>query len=781
MKNNLSVVLLAVFLCCFMSGNTVGQSLLNKIRIDQCNPHDPKENKPFDSDALAKLIEEERRLGLVIDTRPFAINQSTGKLNFNGKTGHVSVVHLNPFLYTYTISVAQEELVSSALSDFINILLPPTLRSIGRVQPSAQSLADNQSRGNMAEIEKRLDQIKCSDPNAPECMALKSMRNVVDEIKKGLKDLESSAIVRGLPEEVPNLTYKITEIRDAQADAYLTCTRARTLMDDLVKFKPAEYVNKLNERQRKKDDIASLVDDLVSLVNAFNGDEELKNKHVRCGGFDCAGQFDSYAQSARIILDAHQQTLNQKLQIAQALDTMLDVTKEMRGKEGRFARTFEIIKKFEMSAATVSIKRTKIEPKDTDTAAAVQSDPGRRSNQQPPSNPPGNRFDNPPVGNGNHKEEAATDNKEARDNAPPAPPSVKADINEPIQIGRPRFLVSGGLVYSPLPRQTFISTTGFTRDAQGNPVGDSNKTVVGFEENSPRRLMPMVFLNSRLASFSPASLYFTVGVTAKHDRDIDVEYLIGPSVSMLNDRAMFTFGAYAGKTANLVPDVKVGDEIPASAGNASLFTKHYTWKPGFSFSYVFSNITKNSPDGGSGAASSSASAAEEFKDEIRIGSIPFNLAMGLAYTSLEDRVFDEVLGFARDRQGNLTNGEKLTRIVGFKTSSNYRLVPLAMLHSRLLNFGRHSFYFTSGVSGKKDDDNIQIEYLLGGSVNVYRRKLFFTFGAFAGKQQVLGGDLFPGAKLDSGQSVNVHNRYVWKPGFAFSYDISKIMPRGSKR
>jgi len=776
MKNNLSLVLVVVFLCCFMSGNTVGQSLLNKIRIDQCNPHDPKDGKGFDSDALTRLIEEERRLGLVLDTRPFAINQSTGKLNFNGKTGRVSVVHLNPFLYKYTISVAQEELVSSALSDFIDILLPPALRSIGRAKATAETLTATPVRGNLAEIEKRLYQFTCSDTNAAECMALISMRNVVVEIKKGLLDPEFLAIMGPPPDEVPNLTYKITEIRDAQADAYLTCTRARSMMDDLETFKPAEYVNKLNERQRKKDDITSLVDDLLSLAKAYSEDEELQNKHVRCGGFDCAGQFNSYAQSVQIILDRDQQTLNQKLQTALALETMFDVTKEMKQKEGRFARTFEIIKKFELSAATVSITRTKIEPKDTDTTAS--SEP--RAAELPPRVNP---FDNPPGENGRRGENAATNDQKPKDeDKPPASKPLAADINESIQIGRPRFLVSGGLVYSPLPRQTFVSTTGFSRDAQGNPVGDSNKTIVGFDENSPRRLMPMVFLNSRLASFKPASIYFTLGVTAKHDKDIDVEYLLGPSVSMLNERAMFTFGAYAGKTSNLVPDVKVGDEIPESAGKASLFTKHYTWKPGFSFSYVFSNLSKRSQDGGSTeTASTSASAADEFKDEIRIGSIPFNLAMGLAYTSLEDRVFDEVLGFARDREGNLTNGQTLTRIVGLATSSNYRLVPLAMLHSRLLNFGRHSFYFTSGVSGKKDDDKVQIEYLLGGSVNVYQRKLFFTFGAFAGKQQVLGGDLFPGAKLDPTQTVNIQSRYVWKPGFAFSYDISKILPKGTKR
>ena len=779
MKNYFSLAFVVMFLCCFTPGNIKGQSLLNKIRIDQCDPFGNRDGREFDGNSIAALIEEERRLGLVLDARPFAINQSTGKLNFDGKTGRVSVVHMNPFLYEYKISVVQEELVSSAVTDFIDILLPPGLRSIGRAQTLAETRNATTVRGNLAEIEKRLNQITCADPQAPECIALASMGKVVTEIKNRLLDPEFVAIIGPPPSEVPRLTRQITEIRDPEADAYTTCTRARTMMDELEEFKPAEYVNKLNNRQKRIDELTTLVDDLLSLVKAYSEDSVLQDRHPRCGGFDCVGQFNSYAQTVQIIINRNQQALNEKLQIAQALQTMFDLTRQMRYKEGLFARTFPIIKKFELSEATVSITRTKIEPTDAGTTPPAGTEAARaaRRSEQPAPAPPGNRFDNPVAGNGNHNEEAAIDNNDGKgDDSGGSSKPVKADINESIRIGRPRFLVSGGLVYSPLPRQTFVSTTGFSRDAQGNPIGDANKTIVGFDENSPRRLMPMVLLNSRLASFSPASIYFTLGVTAKHDRNLDVEYLLGPSVSMLNERAMFTFGAYAGKTSNLVPDVKVGDEIPESAGNAALFTKHYTWKPGFSFSYVFSNVTKASQEGSSkGMASTfAAAAADEFKDEIRIGSIPFNLAMGLAYTSLEDRVYDEVLGFARDRQGNLTNGQTLTRIVGLATSSNYRLVPLAMLHSRLLNFGRHSFYFTSGVSGKKDDDQIQLEYLLGGSVNVYQRKIFFTFGAFAGKQQVLGGDLFPGAKLAPSQNVTTETRYVWKPGFAFSYDISRI-------
>jgi hypothetical protein len=789
MKNQLSLVFVVLFLCCLAPGNTEAQSLLNKIGIDQCNPHDPKEAKAFDSGQLDELIKGERRRGLVLDVRRFAINQATGKLNFNGETGRVSVVHTNPFLYEYTISVEQEELVSSALSDFIGILLPPGLRGIGTgaaAAAAAEARSATTVRGNLMAIARRLGQVDCPNSGDPECKAVAAMQNDVAEIQKRLEPKEFAVIMIPPPAEVLNLTNRVSEIRDEQADAYTTCTRAHVMNEKLREFQPTAYANTLKAVQVKIDDLKTLVDDLLSLANEFSADEFLKGKHVRCNGFECVGQFKAYAETVEVIVNGYQETVNERLQTAQALEALLDMTDKMKGKEGVFARTFEIIKKFELSEATVSITRKRIEPKKEpeapDTAESFRANPSRRR-AEPTRR--GNPFDSPPAGNGNHDEEAEKKDEKAKDEDEPAPPKPPTpDINESVQIGRSRFLVSGGLVYSPLPRQTFTTTTGFSHDAQGIPTGDGNKSIVGFEENSPRRLLPMVFLNSRLASFKPASIYFTLGVTAKHDRDIDVEYLLGPSVSMLNERAMFTFGAYAGKTSALVPDVRVGDEIPDSAGNASLFTKHYTWKPGFSFSYVFSNLTKRSEHGGTTgtrSASASAEAADEFKDEIRIGGIPFNLAMGLAYTSLEDRTFDEVLGFARDRQGNLTNGQALTRIVGLGTSSNYRLVPLAMLHSRLLNFGRHSFYFTSGVSGKKDDDNVQIEYLLGGSVNLYQRKLFFTFGAFAGKQQVLNGDLFPGGKLDPNQNVAPGTRYVWKPAFAFSYDISRIMPKGTKK
>ena len=782
-----------VFVLVLVAVNAAGQnsskrekskeSPLNKIRIGAC-----------DVGNLEQLIVAERRRGLVLDVRPFAINQSTGKLQFNGETGHVSVVNMNPFVYRYDISVDQQELVSSALSDFIDILLPPGLREVGRTQSGLVEGANVPAQ--LDAIEKRLatfSTANCANVNDPGCVALKAMHDQFLRIKNEIST--SFNVVKGPPDEVINFQTILEQVRDVQADAITTCIRATNLHNSITTDVLNKHLDALEAAKNKNVLITGLANDLSQLVTEFTEDDGLKDYVVRCAGFNCLGQFEAYAQAVLSVLQVYEQKLTEMQDTATKVRKVYDLTTKWKTTDGVFARSFEIIKRFELSEATISIARTRVD-KQPDQEEAQNGRIGAPPRTNPRTNPTPAATGRP-VTHHNMEAENVTSNvganlaanggsdsddeKKAENNGNLTPADDPRPLNQSIQIGRPRFLVSGGLVYSPLQRQTFVAASGFVRDANGNPTGEGNKQVVSFEENSPRRLLPMVMLNTRIASFKPASFYFSLGVTAKKDKDIDVEYLIGPSVSMLNDRAMFTFGAYAGKTQNLVPDVKIGDEIPDSAGDASFFTKRYSWKPGFSFTYVFSNVNRRPTEAGSGvAANGSSTPRDDVSEEIRIGSVPFNLAMGLAYTSVEDRTFHPVLGFARDRQGNLTNGQTLTRTVGLATSSGYRLVPLAMLHSRLINFGRHSFYLTSGVTGKKTDDNIEIEYLVGGSVNIYRRKVFLTFGAFAGKQQVLGGDLFLGGMLDPSQTVTTHSRYVWKPAFALSYDISRIMPRSTK-
>ena len=756
----------------FVAGNVSAQSL-NDIKIGACN-----------YDGFESLITNEQKRGLVIDARPFAINQSFGKVSFNGKTGRVSVLNLNPFVYKYTITVTQQELTSSAVTDFLDILLPPGLR-IGskadekaKADDKANELQIVRKTGSDSPIARRLDHFdpaNCSNPKDAGCVALQTMYSEFTLIRDALT-MASLGTKLTPPQSFGTFKTNLVGLQDEEANAVETCMKAQDLNTFLNVAKPAGHLERFEAYTHVIDEITKNANDLSSLADKYLDDDELKDYVVRCDGFKCVNEFKDYAEAVVALMGIYSKDLADVTAVAEAMQRALELTEQMKTKNGVFARTIDIPKKFELTEATVSVTRTKLESKGETPAKEADDDKGTKDTGRNHSTGNGAMTE----GDDSCKKDCDKDDKEKeKEKESKKGNAVTPDINESIQIGRPRFLLSGGLVFSPLRRQAFDSVKGFVRDANGNPTGDGNKSVVGFTENSPRRLLPMVMLNTRLSSFDPTSLYFSLGVTAKHDDNVDVEYLLGPSISLLNDRALFTFGGYVGKVQQLVPDVKIGDEIPDDAGDAKLFTKRYSWKPGFSFTYVFSQNERSGRSFSSGGGGTGGGGG--VKNDIRIGGVSFNLAMGLAYTSLEERTYDEIVGYARDRDGNLTNGQKLTRIVGLTSSSGYRLAPLALLHTRLFDFGEnHSFYFSTGVTGKKSDDKVEIEYLLGGTVNAYRRKVFVTFGAFAGKQAVLGGDFFLGAKLDKDQPVTTTTRYVWKPGFAISYDITRILKRDSQ-
>lgn len=783
MKHTLALTLLTITLFAGVTATASAQPELNKIRIGACdgkpvNGKTHTEEDEADRKAFEALVELEKKRGLVLDVRPFAINQATGKLSFNGKTGRVTVVNMNPFVYRYTISVAQQELLNSALSDFLAILLPPSLRA--GAQPGQGDQQGPTTR--LQRIAARLNQIQCTNNTDAGCEALNAMKAIVDDLQAAFA---SPPDIKA-PEAFGTYRNNLLQVRNDEADAYASCIATSKMRADLDTF--FEDTNPLQELENADKQITATeqaVQDLTQLVADYKADTALKDYNGRCLGFKCVNQFDAYATEAAAAIATLRDDVNSLLATGEQMKTAFRATNEMATQDGLFVRTFEIIKRFEFSEATVSVTRTDRAKAAENIASNVSKN--HKAGATTNGGGAGNSDPNDEDTDDEEKDDSSKDKKGSGDkekggNGNGNGGNAQApQSNQSIQIGRPRFLLSGGLVFAPMQRRTFEKVTGFTRDANGNPTGDGTDSVIGLEEDSPRRLLPMAVLNTRIHSFSRTSVFFSLGVTAKHDSNVDIEYLIGPSVSLLNERAFFTFGGYLGRVQNLVPDVKIGDKIPDSAGDAQLFTSRYSWKPGFSFTYVMSENSKQSAslDAASGGTSASARQAD-LKNEIRIGGIPFNIAMGLVYSSLEDQTYDEILGFARDRQGNLTNGETLTRIAGLTSDSSYRVIPMVMLHSRLLDFGSRSFYFSTGVSGRKVDDAMKVEYLLGGSVNVYKRKLFFTFGAFAGKRQVLGGDFFTGAALGKDQTVTTHDRYIWKPAFGFSYDMSRVFRRESQ-
>jgi hypothetical protein len=812
-----TVKLLAFLVTLFAWTNVVlaqqSESQLNSITIEQC--------KDISADVKA-----EQKRGLVMDVRPFVINQSTGKLAFAHGDGRVSLINMNPFVYNYKVSVAQQELVTTALTDFVKLLLPTGLSSVSGLQTGTVGISGlTRPASRLAEIQRRLGSSPCND-NSPSSQAIGEMYTVFERIKKEISAESKAAQANrangangfqlnvtlatelslfsdsDLDDNFNDYSKKLVALRNEQLETADVCSQAKDLNQTLDGFNLKDVVTSLDTAQAEISLINSLADDLKGLVDNFKGDSVLDAdvSKYRCGGFTCVSQFEAYSIEVKAVLggQGYQLKLNDLRAKTREMTNMLEFTEQLKKKEGMFARSFTFPKKFELSQATITVQREKLTPAPNGDSGGAQSGVvggqggsggqggaggqgvvgnagGVAGTEGSIGNSLGNAVDPSQLAKKDDKKDEKAKTETASNSKPAAANNLTADMNEVIQLGKPRFALSAGLVYSPLPRRTFKSVKGFVLDAQGNPTGTGDKNVIGFEQNSPRRLLPMLFLNSRLWDYGRGSVFFSFGITGKHDDNIDLE-LVGPSVSFLNDRALFTFGAYGGQTQKLVSDIKIGDEIP-DVGDAKLFRKGMTWKPGFSFSYSFSSPKKGErkdPIGGGGNAQ-----VDELKNEIKLGGIPFSLALGLAYTSLEQRTYSPIVGYARDRQGNLTNGQTLTRIVGLSSSSSYRLSPLAMLHTRLTDFGSHDFYFTTGISGKKTDNTFDVEYLLGGSMNVYRRKVFLTLGTYIGKQQTLGGNSFEGSILGTTQPVSTVNRYVWKPAFAFSYDISKIIPRAN--
>ena len=156
----------------------------------------------------------------------------------------------------------------------------------------------------------------------------------------------------------------------------------------------------------------------------------------------------------------------------------------------------------------------------------------------------------------------------------------------------PFFSISGGLVFSPLRKREFIRVQGFERDLQGNLVLNDGKpnltTIVGLKEDSSSRIAPLVMLNGRLPHSQMGPIdgwHISLGITAKNDnKGTDVEYLVGPSVSMLEDKLFLTVGGYAGRQQKLGGNLFEGAAIPTAVDELPI-EKNYRWHVGFALTY----------------------------------------------------------------------------------------------------------------------------------------------------------------------------------------------------
>jgi hypothetical protein len=100
----------------------------------------------------------------------------------------------------------------------------------------------------------------------------------------------------------------------------------------------------------------------------------------------------------------------------------------------------------------------------------------------------------------------------------------------------------------------------------------------------------MLMLNARLFDGKgPVSgVHMSLGVTAKpDDKGTNVEFLIGPSISFVEERLFLTFGGYAGRQKQLEGNLVPGQQLPKEFTDDIPTSNHLVWKPGIALTYKF--------------------------------------------------------------------------------------------------------------------------------------------------------------------------------------------------
>ena len=77
----------------------------------------------------------------------------------------------------------------------------------------------------------------------------------------------------------------------------------------------------------------------------------------------------------------------------------------------------------------------------------------------------------------------------------------------------------------------------------------------------------------------------SLGITAKNDnKGADLEYLVGPSFSFLEDKLFLTLGGYAGRQQKLEGDLFPRAAIPSDLAELPI-RKNYKWSFGVALTY----------------------------------------------------------------------------------------------------------------------------------------------------------------------------------------------------
>jgi hypothetical protein len=153
---------------------------------------------------------------------------------------------------------------------------------------------------------------------------------------------------------------------------------------------------------------------------------------------------------------------------------------------------------------------------------------------------------------------------------------------------------------------------------------------------------------------------------------------------------------------------------------------------------------------------------------------PLSVSVGIGFSALKEQEFGFVQSTALlpDEEGNLT--EQVVNRFGFKNRSDFRVLPLILLNTRIKEWpDKWSLHasFGGGVDIKTGEAGTDLEFVAGPSISLYRT-LFITPGVHIGRVPKLVGGFNIGDIVPEGVDEPPLEK-EWKTGFtvALSYQL----------
>lgn len=591
------ILLIAALMICALSRSTNAQcTSANLISVD----------------ALA-------RDSLVIDVRPDQINQFAGKSAFKDEA-HITLVNMNPFLFSYTLKVDQTEIHDTGFLNFLNLLGSPVSDLIGSVSKSSRSVALSTTTGGNLQL------LIARTANAPAAPSVGCDANKVADATLAIGNLAQVRTLvvdrlNGVAGGPPGLNAMVNAaanqyagaranfqaqkdiIFDSSVEAAPLCASANTLHGQLT---TANYptVNNIQTLLTAVRDFRSLVEELKS--NALEYQAEYDGCPARLNGLNYAKTMIRLADELATLGQAYETKVNAMLEETKSYDALVQTIANLNNHERELLqKQYTVKNQFDISALDITAtavplgeapNRPRNEQIEQRIVGDIRSDRASSSSAQADARtinvgatesaegvkvfaPHGARFRATPQAEASGARGAGGDGESESGGA--------KQIRTSGTIGARRFEISAGMAFSSLGRREFQPVLGFARNAQGeiidpetgNPTTDRKLTkVVGLSEDSSRRFAPLAMLHYRIPYTQ--NIFASVGITGKHDdHGVDLEYLFGPSV--LYRHLFLTFGGYVGKKQRLAGDLFEGAPIDGDIP----VRKEYKW--GFGFSMTF--------------------------------------------------------------------------------------------------------------------------------------------------------------------------------------------------